>query len=300
MRKKLHPKQIIQFCDRLEYIIKFMSDIIQVVMGMKMFPPSEKEANRNCSNNPMNDELEECFQMDYMFLEQIGFRIVDGDIQATDKTESNTESVRRAVIGYTAIFPNGKRGNFFWGDKPPKNSTIDQFHIHNRYALHLEKYICRAIRDAFIPIEPLLGWDNKPEFPPLWSQDPYSAMSESQKVYKNSLAGIDKVRREAIRQSGLTLKPSTLSKYDNIDSKKHLLMNNNQEPYLDPTDISILHLFKDLNGSGTRLLSGQIAEKLGRPSKNIAKNLSHLVKLRLLDNIKRKGYCMTDAGLKYL
>lgn len=63
---------------------------------------------------------------------------------------------------------------------------------------------------------------------------------------------------------------------------------------LDPTDQQIL---KVLRQAEKRLLTGEIAEKLGRRmNKSIGKNLSKLVKLELIHNIPRTGYQITPRG----
>jgi len=63
---------------------------------------------------------------------------------------------------------------------------------------------------------------------------------------------------------------------------------------LDPTDEQIMSLLRKT--PGRRLLTRSIAKSLGRDPRSIGKNLSKLVKLRLIDKKTRKGYCVQPSG----
>lgn len=67
--------------------------------------------------------------------------------------------------------------------------------------------------------------------------------------------------------------------------------------HVDPTDTDII--LKMQRHPDKRLLTKDIAELVDRPPKNISKNLSKLKRLGFIDNIRRKGYLLTQEGLSF-
>ena len=135
----------------------------------------------------------------------------------------------------------------------------------------------------FIGLEPGLSKNEIPES--LWDRDLLLELHDYGLIYKEG----DTV---VILDSGRRLVRWCRS----LDPK---VTESNPGPIntLDPTDESILRIIAAFTSdTKKRMLTGEISKELGRPAKNIAKNLSKLVKSKYLNNQPRKGYQITRTG----
>jgi Mn-dependent DtxR family transcriptional regulator len=64
--------------------------------------------------------------------------------------------------------------------------------------------------------------------------------------------------------------------------------------HLNPTDVRILRFLR--GAPSTRKPTGEIARALGLNPASIGKNLSKLKNMSLIDNVRRRGYALTQKG----
>lgn len=226
MGYSLPPEKRNEFCDRLEKAVRFMADIIQVIMGLQLYLVTDSEIYQRRTMNHREIKLTECFPIDYSYLKLIGVDILSGEILVKKDMQSNIKSIKKAVIGYEVELPDGQTVNYLIEEKPAEGATIKQVLIHSRSAILLEGFIKKALRDAYIPLEPLLGFEDMPRFPALWRRDAAEAMIESQSTYMKYMDRIDKTRREVERETILNKEHVKAQKSEsNCPFDIHLIMN---------------------------------------------------------------------------
>jgi hypothetical protein len=199
MDYKLPADKILEFCDRLEKIIKIGINIVTEYRSAIHYNekiPSKRKYNYGWQML----QYDSSFSPDEMAL--IGYNIneiIDEHFKKSDIWPWN----RRIFHGFLYVLPEGELGTHIYGETIPDNVEFKLIYVNKNKLCNLMGHVSAALREAFIPLEPLLPWEDIPDFeciPPVDYDQEYSELFEMRLRY---LKDIDKLRRAAIRELSL-------------------------------------------------------------------------------------------------
>ncbi len=198
MSYSLPPEKTLELCDKLSKIVEFYAyRILQLNLLLRLFPPDPNE--QSYFQTSKEKRLMDGDKITMEELNVIGIDLIDIVNQSEKKTLPALKWVH-ALIGIWGSLPDGEEVRTLLGDPMPDNVTIRGAVTHGRLTPYFADKTIAAMREVFILLEPLLPWDEMPEFPHLYGNDLEYTYQEIRKKASQYLKDIDKVRRVGIRE----------------------------------------------------------------------------------------------------